>query len=158
MPLLWAGRAGLWNPRDEKAAERAAVQGRCQVKRRGKEPQAAAQICQSWDTWPKEQGGGGEGVPKNGSETVRPLQPLRAPRSQRAKEQRGHRKPGVDNEASVVSRASAFLRHERRRPGEGSEGAPLHNGKPHIMCVEACQPLLPPPSAPPLPSTGPWGI
>lgn len=30
----------------------------------------------------------------------------------------------MDNEASVVSRASAFLRHERRRPGEGSEGAP----------------------------------
>lgn len=111
------------------------MQGRCQAKRRGKEPQAAAQICQYWDTWPEERGGGGEGVPKNGSETARPLQPLRAPRSQRAKEQRGHRKPGVDNEASVVSRASAFLRHERRRQGEGSEGAPLHNGKPHIMCV-----------------------
>lgn len=53
-----------------------------------------------------------------------PSSPLRALHSQRAKDQRGHRKPGMDNGASVVPRASAFLRHERRRPEEGQRVPP----------------------------------
>lgn len=68
-----------------------------------------------------------------------PSSPLRAPHSQRAKEQQGHRKPGVDNGVSVVPRASAFLRHERRRPGEGSEGTPTHTQReaPYHACHAA---------------------
>ena len=89
-----------------------------------------------------------------------PSSPLRAPHSQRAKEQRGHRKPGVDNGASVVPRASAFLRHERRRPEEGQRVPPHTTGSPipRMSRTKTCQPPLPPPSAPPVPSAGPWGI
>lgn len=104
--------------------------------------------------------GDGQGLPKKGSEMARPLQPPQGSPTPKGLQSRGHRKPGVDNGASVVPRASAFLRHEHRRPGEGSEGTPHKTGSPMLRgsCSKAPQPPRLPPSGPPLPSTGPRGI
>lgn len=77
--------------------------------------------------------------------------PLGAPHSKGLKGRRGTGSLGTDNGASVVPWASAFRRHEHRRPGEGPKGPPTMRS-PHIR-QGAQRPPRPPP-APPLPSAG----
>lgn len=85
---------------------------------------------------------------------------LGAPCSKGLKGRGGTGSLEMDNGGSVVPWASAFLRHERRRPGEGPEDtphpkqeAPTAHRETHTHTYT--QPLKPPPASdPPLPSTG----
>lgn len=87
---------------------------------------------------------------------------LRAPCSKGLKGRGGTGSLEMDNGGSVVPWASAFLRHECRRPGEGPEGTPPPSRKPlqhrgagkHTHTHTQPPPKPPPASAPPLPSTG----